>query len=693
MKRPLASELKSNDVETRLSALRAAAGKDDSLTIELLLSALADSEWRVRKVAVEMLSLVPDRPRMVLQLIDRIDREKNIGMRNAAIEIFIRFGGESVDPTLSRLSGANDDIRKCLIDTLGEIRDLRVKPVLIAHLADRNENVAASAVEALGKLKDPEGVEPLLRMLSRESSFLVFSAIKALEQIGDSRAVEPLIPLLKSDLYRRAVVETLGVLGDLRGLSPLIELVRSGPKGLRAEKMHRQAALKAIVALESKQGEADCLTVRDAIKGVRSDDLARFFLETLGSLDPSLKRAAIQVIGWIGAGEGEKSTLITHEEVSALIPFVDGEYREEVIGALTEIGREAIGLGEIGQLTGGLSIREDPIREGIAIVLGKIGDRRAVPALLSLLKDRNAAVRRAAVAALGQIRDCGTVHALLSTLMDGEPTVRENAVGVLLEMKESLPLPILLEFLRDESSFLRCHAAFLLGRMGSKEALPSLILLLKDPEEEVRKAAVEALDSFDDPESTRRLFSALGDERADVRRSALKVLARREMILQDEEAESLRPLIRDDDIWVRSAISLLLSRARGKKGLDLLLELLGDPIGAVKIAALSALSSYKKEKKVLSRILKEAGGPDPDVRQAAVSALGTLEDRSVVPFLRKFLSDPSWIVRREAIRALGRLHDFGSIPRLNALADSDPDRMVCEAAREVLSLFSAEGKL
>ena len=60
----------------------------------------------------------------------------------------------------------------------------------------------------------------------------------------------------------------------------------------------------------------------------------------------------------------------------------------------------------------------------------------AVPRLLSLLQDKNAAVRAQTADALGEIADPAAVPNLIHRIGDGDPGVRRAAISALGEMEE-----------------------------------------------------------------------------------------------------------------------------------------------------------------------------------------------------------------------------------------------------------------
>src|SRR2546430_3004791 len=76
------------------------------------------------------------------------------------------------------------------------------------------------------------------------------------------------------------------------------------------------------------------------------------------------------------------------------------------------------------------ALMSDPsykVRVQAALVLGKLHDKRAVPALQQALKDENESVRGVAATSLGQIADKNAANALLEATNDPSEFVRNQA--------------------------------------------------------------------------------------------------------------------------------------------------------------------------------------------------------------------------------------------------------------------------
>ena len=92
------------------------------------------------------------------------------------------------------------------------------------------------------------------------------------------------------------------------------------------------------------------------------------------------------------------------------------------------------------------ALMQDPsykVRVQAALVLGKLLDKRAVPALIQALKDENESVRGVAATSLGRIGDKAAANALLSATNDSSEFVRTQAKKALelVSSGPSLALP------------------------------------------------------------------------------------------------------------------------------------------------------------------------------------------------------------------------------------------------------------
>lgn len=120
---------------------------------------------------------------------------------------------------------------------------------------------------------------------------------------------------------------------------------------------------------------------------------------------------------------------------------------------------------EVEDLISDLGSEIEADRVAAALVLGEIGDSRALDPLIAALKDENATVRYAAAEAFAVIGDPRTVDPLIKAMNDEDFVVRMTAAFALGEIGDSRAVGPLIDALDDESSGVRSDAGIALGKI------------------------------------------------------------------------------------------------------------------------------------------------------------------------------------------------------------------------------------
>lgn len=196
-------------------------------------------------------------------------------------------------------------------------------------------------------------------------------------------------------------------------------------------------------------------------------------------------------------------------------------------------------------------------RAEAAALLGRMGSRRAAPALAKGLRDGRYRVRDACAAALGRVATHAEVPALIEAV-ERRRVPRGILSGALLNLDAAAD-PALVACLRHPDLETRELIARVLGMRRSTSAVPALMHALTDTAPDVRRHAILALaeiagnaDVTVDPEP---LFRLAVDDEAIVRAAAATGLGQ---ILGDGAGRVLTGMTRDPDYWVsyRAAESL-----------------------------------------------------------------------------------------------------------------------------------------
>jgi HEAT repeat protein len=135
------------------------------------------------------------------------------------------------------------------------------------------------------------------------------------------------------------------------------------------------------------------------------------------------------------------------------------------------------------------------VRVNAAIELGKLRERRAIPALIEALKDPNMALRNNAAFALGEIGDCEAAPHLIELLRDPEERVRKSAIkalGMICAKDAVAPLVQLLDI--DNSRVIRKSAIRSLGQIGDPKAFGAVERFVSHSDPTLADAAKKAVE-------------------------------------------------------------------------------------------------------------------------------------------------------------------------------------------------------
>ncbi|HEY5593908.1 MAG TPA: HEAT repeat domain-containing protein, partial [Nitrospiria bacterium] len=452
-------ELQDKNPEVRLHAIGKLALFKDAKYIPYMIEMMADPEWRVRKTAVVAVAGLERNEPLAEQLLQVLYQEGNVGKRNAAEEALRLLGKTAVVPLLTHLRKANTDVKKMIIEALGEIGDKRAAPELRLMLEDPDENVRLAAIESLGKIKESHTVDALMPLLRSETPLIRFATVKALERLGDERIVDPLVRIAAQKGLERVVLEALGTFADPAVLAPILTGLREGTTRIK------ESALKALVDHSERVSQERKASIINHLRQAYDQKMALFLYGALEQSDEKLKSATVKVLGWM---EDSKAA-------APISKLIDGPLREEAIHALIRMKMGAVEI-----LLQELPAANEVTREGIARILGEAGDRRYVNALIRLLADPNGHVRQTAALALARINDSSSAKAILDLLADQYISVQESAIQALSLLKNPAIVSRLIELLGSNHAVLRCNAIQVIGKMKAVEAIPNLSFCLKD---------------------------------------------------------------------------------------------------------------------------------------------------------------------------------------------------------------------
>jgi HEAT repeat protein len=200
----------------------------------LLVRALADSDWRVRKEAAQTAARLPARADLVARLYAALADRERVGLRNAAVEALASLGPDVVAPGVLALDRLDADGRKLVVEVLAVVPDPRGVVALASVLRDPDPNVRAAAAEALAQATESEDdmavVTPcLLDALADRDAGTRLAALRSLAALGVDVELERLAPHVADPLTRRAALAALGASSSPGALSLLAQSMGDAP--------------------------------------------------------------------------------------------------------------------------------------------------------------------------------------------------------------------------------------------------------------------------------------------------------------------------------------------------------------------------------------------------------------------------------------------------------------------------------
>jgi HEAT repeat protein len=322
-----------------------------------------------------------------------------------------------------------------------------------------------------------------------------------------------------------------------------------------------------------------------------------------------------------------------------------------------------------------------------ALALGRMGDIRAVPALLAALRDQRegyAPVRAAAARALGELKAEAAATLYRRALMNWSSSGWQAEAGALGTLRLETLAQALVEALSDTSAEVRAAAADAFVDLCLADPLPQLSgASAKLAPPSIAHGGSNQPDRVALQVAVEPLIQALKDENATVRTNAAAALG---WIGSPRAAAPLAACLKDADERCRGTVALALGMLGMPAALRPLARAMGDPSAIVRQQAAEALGELGDPvaSDLLLDVLDDRDEP-LEVRAAAARALGNLHVPQVLLPLRELLGAPEPALRMAAIEGLGRL-GFGRAYRLlTPFLWHDPDRAVRHAAARAIA--------
>ncbi|MFH1563520.1 MAG: HEAT repeat domain-containing protein [Nitrospirota bacterium] len=407
--------------------------------------------------------LDPDTGRKII--VDAVKTIDSAGIRRI-IDVLGKEGILVLDYLILRLNDPDAQIRKAVIEALGEIKDSRTIDSLIHRLNDSDADVRDAVTIALSNFGTPKILETFISELDNSDWRIRKAAADGLGVLKTPKSLESLFQKINDpdSEVRKAVVSALGKLGNIKAQTPLIRRLKDSHAEVR------EAAAKAL----GESGNSLCV-----------EELMSCFHDKTWKVR---EQAAIAL--------GKLSDERALEPLLEMADDTDADVRKASATALGNLHIPKI----LQILFARLQEQEWWKKETAAIALGYSGDSKVLEPLLEGLDDPDWRIRVAMLNGLKSlgISDLKVEESLIKRLQDPHEEVRRAAImaiGFLGTEKALIPI---IPCLNDLHVQVRQASALTFGMIGTLEVLEPLLEGLNDPKDEVKNACLEALQKIDE---------------------------------------------------------------------------------------------------------------------------------------------------------------------------------------------------
>lgn len=307
------------------------------------------------------------------------------------------------------------------------------------------------------------------------------------------------------------------------------------------------------------------------------------------------------------------------------------------------------------------------IRQMCAILLGNLGDRRALPTLQSALEDWEAPVRRSVVYALFRMPDRSSYEPLMKVFArkDEEPESRMAILRTFGALSDHRAVALLRKELRHKPSKaaeeseegagpdMRAQAFHALWRsrhlMAQGTLTGDVAYALGSDNIELQLAAIEAAAELRAPQLVPALIPLMDRPQSRVRNRAVYALG----LIGDKAATKallgLVPRVRESRIL--NNIAFALERLDHDAFFVAIRQLIEHKQAMIRLNAAYVVGDVKQAEG-LALLRKSLEDPNDLVKTSAIVALGKLNSPEAIPLLEKYVDSPNLAMKQEAIYSI-----------------------------------------
>jgi HEAT repeat protein len=672
----ISKALELEDPEERRRATASLRDISPEEGIALVIRALGDDDWRVRKEAIAVAIAHAPSPVVLKGLVSSLGPTENVGLRNAAVEAIAAYGADAVDALAAGLAELDPDGRKLAAEALSKTGIVQALFVLKGLLRDTDPNVRVAAVEAVAALgsSDPKTAASILEScLDSSDPFSRLAALDGLRALGVVMTWDRLSRLRTDPMLEPAVLAAAGHTADERAARTLVDALAHARGGTLF------VILKSIVEL-ARSGQDKALALQTVARRLDPSAAERIFALASQPEDSEDRLTALLACGALGVqGAAELAILALDDEL------LEGAAEE----TLDWLGAPAVSalIARAGTAEGGTRA----ICLEIAARLADLGSAGPVrEAILRGFSDPAPEVVRAALGAAAIVGDASALADVADCLVrEGSGPLKRAAESSLAVLAARFPEPA--RELAARAGDAEAHVVAVVVRVVGAPVRASLAAdveflssALSSAGPQVRRASLQALAEVGGELAVEPIAFAVTDEEPDVRLSAVRALGR--VRGADGAALGISHLIGlveravEPELVAQALLSL--GETGDPRALPILRPFMRSGEATAAVAAIEALGAFPELRRV-EALIEGLSHSASEVVKAALLSLGESSDPRVLLHLGACLDHEAWDVRRLVADLLARYGAPAAGP-LRARLGVEEDPLVREAIGRAL---------
>jgi HEAT repeat protein len=673
------SALDSVDPEVRRRAVALIPDLPERDATDLVLRALGDSDWRVRKEAGQIAFLLGPSDALLHKLVGALFPGDNVGLRNAVVETLASFGRSAVPPVVGAIASLDADGKKLATEVLGRAHDPAAMPSLERLLYDGDANVRTAAVEAIGELGSfavDAASRILVGALVSTDMHMRLASLEGLNRLGVVVPWEKLAPLMADRILRRAALAAASRSGRVEAAYALVRALDD-----ESAAMFRLALIGLAELALGNEIPRSSWKEHKLSPGRQARDrmLQALSAETQ---DVEARRAALVVAAVVG-----ESAAID----LAIDALIDDGVAREADAALRLFGPAALP-----RILARVAHGDALLRAAAIARLVELADKHSEDAVRMALRaaiaDASIEVASAALTAIGVFggpEDIAAVFAVVADRRQGSQAAAQSSLVALAKRYPDDARYTALVARRDQNS--RIATSIIIGSLGGEvlgtvaDDVAFLAGALSSPDPETRLSAVEAVGEVGSDLAMEAIEYGLADEEREIQLRSVRALGR--LRTADGKAaggDRLVELVRkENDPELTAAAVRALGDARDPRAQESLRPLAFASSPLIAVAAVETLGKLDDPARV-DTLLEVLDHPHSEVVKAALVALEGVYDPRVLARYGEALSHQAWDIRRLAADCLARFGGPEAALLLKEKLSGEGEPLVREAMNRAL---------